>query len=70
MLLHRRAWWVMRPPNHLGGHDYDARMGRITLTMAQKEAAAIAGISQAEYALQLVRLREEKAQGFHGGGGQ
>jgi hypothetical protein len=46
------------------------RPGRITLTIAQKEAAAIAGVSEVQYAEQLIRLREEKANGNYIGNGQ
>ena len=48
------------------GRRYDD--GRITLTVAQKEAAAIAGISQEEYAAQVLRLQQEKANGNYTGG--
>jgi len=41
--------------------------GRITLTAAQKEAAKIAGVSEADYAVQLMKLREEKKLGNYGG---
>lgn len=44
------------------------RPGRITLTVAQKEAAKMAGITEAEYAKQLLRLRQEKALGNYTGG--
>lgn len=40
----------------------------ITLSQAQKEAAKIAGISEKEYATQLLKLRQEKANGNYGGG--
>jgi hypothetical protein len=40
----------------------------ITLGPAEKEAAKIAGVSEAEYAYQLVRLRDLKRDGFYGGG--
>lgn len=46
-------------------HDHP---GRITLTAAQKESARISGISEAEYAQQLIRLRQEKDAGNYGGG--
>ena len=39
------------------------RPSRITLTVAQQEAAKIAGVSLAEYSAQLIRLREAKANG-------
>jgi hypothetical protein len=41
--------------------------GSVRLTVAMKEAAWIAGISEREYAEQVLRLREEKSQGHHGG---
>jgi hypothetical protein len=46
------------------------RPGSITLTPAQKEASRISGLSEVEYARQLIRLREEKAQGNYIGNGQ
>lgn len=46
------------------------RPGRITLSIDQREAAKIAGISEVQYAEQLIRLREEKAQGNYIGNGQ
>jgi hypothetical protein len=39
------------------------RPGSITLSIAQKEAARIAGITETAYAQQLIRLREAKANG-------
>lgn len=45
-------------------HSYD---GKITLTGAQKEAARMSGISEGEYAQQLMRLLQEKANGSYGG---
>jgi hypothetical protein len=52
-----------------GGYDrYGDRPGRVTLSVAQKEHARIAGISEREYAEQLIRLREEQKNGnYHGG---
>ena len=41
----------------------ESRPGRLTLSMAQREAAKIAGVSEAEYATQLLRLREAKDNG-------
>ena len=41
---------------------------QITLTVAQKEAARISGISEKDYVLQLLKLRQEKANGNYGGG--
>ena len=43
------------------------RPGRITLTVAQKEAAKIAGISEKEYAEQVIKLKEHKLNGNYGG---
>jgi len=39
----------------------------LTLTAAQKEAAKISGITEAEYVKNLLKLREEKANGNYGG---
>lgn len=52
-------------PSSSGNGD---RPGRITLSAAQKEAAKIAGISEAEYAKNVIRLRNEKANGNYTGG--
>jgi hypothetical protein len=49
------------------GSSYNDRSGRVTLTPAMKEAAAIAGVSLSEYAEQVLRLREEKKSGNYGG---
>lgn len=48
------------------------RPGQITLSPAQVEAAKIAGVSVVQYAQQLIRLREEKANDplKYGSGGQ
>jgi hypothetical protein len=43
------------------------RDSRITLSLAQKEAAKISGISEEHYAMNLLRLREEKEAGYHTG---
>jgi len=43
------------------------RTGRITLSVAQKDAAKIAGITEKEYAEQLIKLREHKTNGMYGG---
>jgi hypothetical protein len=40
---------------------------RITLNAAQKEAARISGVSEMEYAQNLLRLNEEKKNGSYGG---
>jgi hypothetical protein len=55
-----------------GGGSYSnsgggERHGRVTLSAEQKSAAAFSGISEAEYAKQLLRLRAEKAEGYHTG---
>jgi hypothetical protein len=49
------------------GGSYNERPGRVTLSAAQKDAARFSGISEAEYAAQVLRLRAEKAEGNHGG---
>jgi hypothetical protein len=43
------------------------RPGSVRLSVAQKEAARYAGISEVEYAKNLLRLREEKEAGNYGG---
>lgn len=43
------------------------RAGRITLTVAQKDAAKISGISEKDYAEQLLKLKEHKSNGMYGG---
>jgi hypothetical protein len=59
---------VSRETQANGGYNsYGDRPGRVTLSREQKEAARIAGISEREYAEQVLRLREEKSQGHHGG---
>lgn len=52
-----------------GSYDsYGDRPGTVRLTVSQKEAARFSGLTEAEYALQVLRLREEKANGnYHGG---
>ena len=53
-----------------GSYDsYGDRPGRVTLSIAQKEAAKIAGISETDYAANVLRLRQEKADGRYGGEG-
>lgn len=42
--------------------------GKITLTAEQKEFARIAGVTETEYAKQLIRLNEAKANGQYTGG--
>lgn len=59
---------VSRDTMGTGGGSYgDNRPGRVTLSIAQKEAAKIAGISEKEYAENVLRLRAEKAEGNYGG---
>jgi len=43
------------------------RPGKVTLSVAQKEAAKIAGITEKEYAEQVMELRKHKANGHYGG---
>jgi len=43
------------------------RPGRVTLSLAQKEAAKIAGIDEKTYAENLLKLRQEKMNGNYGG---
>jgi len=50
----------------IASHGQD-RTGRITLSVAQKDAAKIAGITEKEYAEQLIKLREHKTNGMYGG---
>lgn len=42
--------------------------GQVTLSAAQKEAAKLAGITEAEYAKQVIRLQQEKMNGNYTGG--
>jgi hypothetical protein len=42
--------------------------GKITLTAEQRESARISGITEAEYAKQLEKYREMKANGTYGDG--
>jgi hypothetical protein len=59
---------VSAPPSREVPTSNGARTGtRITLSPRQKEAAAIAGISEVQYAANLLRLNEEKANGRYGG---
>jgi len=41
--------------------------GKVRLTASMKEAARVSGISEREYAEQVLRLRREKEDGYHGG---
>ena len=49
------------------GSSGNSNSGRITLTLAQKEAAKTAGITEVEYAKGVQRLAQEKANGNYGG---
>jgi hypothetical protein len=50
------------------GRSYNERGGRVVMTPAMKDAARISGISEVEYAEQVLRLREAKKNGdYHGG---
>lgn len=40
--------------------------GRVSLTKEQREAASMAGITELEYAKQLIKLRQEKSNGNYG----
>jgi hypothetical protein len=51
-------------PSSNGSRD----QGRVTLSLQQKEAARISGISEEEYAMQMLRLRQEKEAGHYTGG--
>jgi hypothetical protein len=51
------------PERTIPGSNYSDHPSRIKLTPEMKHAAAISGISEAEYARQLIRLREEKVRG-------
>lgn len=44
-------------------NSYGDRPGRVTLSVAQKEAARFAGVSEADYAKGVLELRERKASG-------
>jgi hypothetical protein len=50
-----------------GFNKYGDRPGRITLSVQQKEAAKFSGLTEREYAEQLLRLREEQKNGNYGG---
>jgi hypothetical protein len=66
---HSNSFVVSAPVSReTGATGYsDRAQGRVRLTAAMKEAARIAGISEAEYAAQVLRLREEKEAGNYGG---
>jgi hypothetical protein len=64
---------VSAPPSREVPTSDGGRLGlsspsQIRLTPEMKHAAAISGISEAEYARQLIRLREAKARGDYPGG--
>ena len=58
---------VSAPPSREPPASQGLRNSQIKLSPAQKEAAKIAGIEEKEYAKQLMRLRDEKANGNYGG---
>jgi len=58
---------VSAPPSREALNASGKRNSRITLTMQQKEAARIAGISEEDYAKGLMRLSQEKLNGNYGG---
>lgn len=64
----RRATVSAPPSREVPSSNGNRDSGRITLTRAQKEAAKIAGVDEKVYAEQLLRLKQEKAQGNYGGG--
>jgi hypothetical protein len=66
----RMASYVSAPVSRetsVNGYDHGDRGSRVRLSIAQKEAARIAGITEKEYAEQVLRLRQEKRDGYHGG---
>jgi hypothetical protein len=59
---------VSRDTMGTGGGSYGAdRPGKVTMTPEMKMAAKISGISETEYAQQVLRLREEKLNGNYTG---
>lgn len=57
---------VAAPVSRGNGRNSDGlRPGEIFLTQAQREAARASGITEQEYARQLLRLRELKQQGYY-----
>jgi hypothetical protein len=59
---------VSRDTMGTGGGNYGAdRPGKVTMTPEMKMAAKISGISETEYAQQVLRLREEKLNGNYTG---
>jgi hypothetical protein len=66
----RMASYVSAPVSResaSNGYDYSDKGSRVKMTPQMKEAARIAGISEVEYAEQVLRLRQEKAEGNYGG---
>lgn len=61
--VQRRASVSAPPSREVPGSNGVRSEGRITLTAAQKEAARISGISEKEYAAQLINLQKEKQRG-------
>jgi hypothetical protein len=57
---------VAAPVSRSGGGGSKLKPGQVMLTAAEREAARFSGVSEAEYAAQKVRLREEKQMGLHG----
>jgi hypothetical protein len=51
----------------LQGGSGGERSGQVKMSPAMKESARISGISELEYAENVLRLRREKADGHHGG---
>jgi len=56
-----------REPPSSGGVSRHMSEGTITLTREQREAARVSGISEKEYAFQLLKLREAQARGEYQG---
>jgi hypothetical protein len=52
-------------PVSRGGGGTAERLGQVFLNEAMREAARVSGISEAEYARQMVRLREPKKRGYY-----
>lgn len=58
---------VSAPPSREVPSSSGDRGSRVTLSVAQKEAAKIAGVTEKEYAENLLKLRAEKLNGNYGG---
>lgn len=59
---------VSRETTANGSYDsHGDRPGTVRLSVAQKEAARYSGISERDYAEQVLKLRAEKSQGRYGG---